>query len=82
MFQTVLLYFRYMLYSQADADPLEAFLTRLLNDAVKDAANDVVKETVRELAQSYVDDQHFTAVYNDLLEDYFDEVGTGIVRFL
>ncbi|XP_052805907.1 uncharacterized protein LOC128235194 isoform X3 [Mya arenaria] len=70
---------RHMLYSQS-GDPLESFLTRLLNDAVHEAAGDIVKETVREMARDYVDDKHFAIVYDDLLDDYLDEVGTSIVQ--
>ncbi|XP_052805906.1 uncharacterized protein LOC128235194 isoform X2 [Mya arenaria] len=69
----------HMLYSQS-GDPLESFLTRLLNDAVHEAAGDIVKETVREMARDYVDDKHFAIVYDDLLDDYLDEVGTSIVQ--
>ena len=70
-----------MLYSQTDADPLESFLTRLLNDAVQEAAGDVVKETIREMARDHVDDKHHGIVYDDLFEDYMDDVGTSIVSF-
>ncbi|XP_052253861.1 uncharacterized protein LOC127860095 isoform X2 [Dreissena polymorpha] len=70
----------YMLYSQTDADPLESFLTRLLNDAVQEAAGDVVKETIREMARDHVDDKHHGIVYDDLFEDYMDDVGTSIVQ--
>ncbi|KAL4228739.1 hypothetical protein ACF0H5_011782 [Mactra antiquata] len=70
----------YMLYSQTESDPLESFLTRLLNDAVHEAAGDVVKETVRELARDYVDLKHQEVVFGDLFEDYMDEIGPGLIE--
>lgn len=68
-----------MLYTEVNTDPLESFLTRLLNDAVQEAANDVVKETVRELARSYVDYKHHEVVYDDLFRDFMDEIGPSLV---
>ena len=75
----LLQYFRYMLYSQTESDPLESFLTRLLNDAVQQASEDIVKETVREMARDYVEVKHNEIVFDDLFQDYMDEVGPGVV---
>ena len=68
-----------MLYSEANTDPLESFLTRLLNDAVQEASADIVSETVRELARSYVDDKQHEVVFDDLFNDYMDQVGPDVV---
>lgn len=68
-----------MLYSEENKDPLESFLTRLLNDAVQEAAADVVKETVKELARNYVDYKHHETVFDDLFSDYMEEIGPGLV---
>lgn len=68
-----------MLYSQTDSDPLESFLTRLLNDAVHQAACDIVKETVREMARDYVEVKHNEIVFDDLFQDYMDEIGAELV---
>ncbi|XP_060552980.1 uncharacterized protein LOC132714204 isoform X2 [Ruditapes philippinarum] len=71
---------RYMLYSQTESDPLESFLTRLLNDAVQQASEDIVKETVREMARDYVEVKHNEIVFDDLFQDYMEEVGPSVIE--
>ncbi|XP_060552983.1 uncharacterized protein LOC132714204 isoform X5 [Ruditapes philippinarum] len=70
----------YMLYSQTESDPLESFLTRLLNDAVQQASEDIVKETVREMARDYVEVKHNEIVFDDLFQDYMEEVGPSVIE--
>ena len=69
-----------MLYQESEKDPLESFLTRLLNDAVAEATTDVVKETVKEMARTYVQTQHDNNVFDDLIGDYIKEIGPSLVR--
>ena len=69
-----------MLFSQVEQDPLESFLTRLVNDAVSEATTTVVKETVREMASEYVEYRQVDVVLDDLLADYLDEIGAELVR--
>ena len=72
-------FFRYMLQGQENQDPLESFLTRLVNDAVKEASTSVVKETVREMAREYVEYKHVDEVLDDLMTDYLNEIGQELV---
>ena len=72
-------YYRYMLQGQENQDPLESFLTRLVNDAVKEASTSVVKETVREMAREYVEYKHVDEVLDDLMTDYLSEIGQELV---
>ena len=71
-----------MLYSQTDKDPLESFLTRLVNDAVEEAATSVVKETVREMAREYIEYKQVDEVLDDLMADYLDEIGYELVGYI
>ncbi len=77
-----MIYFRHMLYTQTDKDPLESFLNRLLNDAVQEASVDIVRETVREMAHDYVKDKHHEVVFDDLFNDFMDEIGASVVSCL
>ena len=77
--QPALLFSRYMLYTQLDQDPLESFLTRLVNDAVQEASTSVVRETVKEMARDYVEYKQVDEVLDDLLADYLDEIGQELV---
>ena len=79
---TWLIYFRHMLYTQLEKDPLESFLTRLVNDAVEEASVTVVRETVREMAREYVEYRQVDEVLDDLLDDYLDEIGQELVSFV
>ncbi|KAK7106142.1 uncharacterized protein [Littorina saxatilis] len=60
-------------------DPLEDFLTTLLDDAVDLGLRDVVRECVIEMAQSYMTDETANNVYLELLHEELHRVIPGVL---
>lgn len=63
-------------------DPLEKFLSDLIEDAVRMGARDIVRSSVIEIAEDYVQTEFSTGVINSLLHDHMMEIGPELVSFL
>ncbi|KAK3588818.1 hypothetical protein CHS0354_028467 [Potamilus streckersoni] len=70
----------YLLLQDSNKDPLEDFLTRIVNEAVRDAATLVVKETVKEMAQDYMQDQYAENVLDDIVDDFIESLGPELLE--
>jgi hypothetical protein len=60
-------------------DPLEDFLTSVVNDAVDYHVRDIVRESVLDLATSYMVDETASNIYNDVFQEELRKMIPGIV---
>jgi hypothetical protein len=60
-------------------DPLEDFLTSVVNDAVDYHVRGIVRESVLDLATSYIVDQTASNIYNDVFQEELRKMIPGIV---
>ncbi|CAL1540644.1 unnamed protein product [Lymnaea stagnalis] len=61
-------------------DPLEDFLTGIIEDVVQAATREVVRSTVINLAEDYVENEYATGVIQSLLKDYVREIGPDLLE--
>ncbi|XP_041372596.1 uncharacterized protein LOC121385871 [Gigantopelta aegis] len=61
-------------------DPLEDWLTQLVDDAVSESCREIVRESVMDLAQEYLDDQLVLNIYSDLVADYIQSIGDDLLE--
>lgn len=60
-------------------DPLEDFLTGIIEDVVQVGTREVVRSTVINLAEDYVENEYAMGVIQSLLKDYVREIGPDLL---
>ncbi|KAL5019724.1 hypothetical protein ScPMuIL_002616 [Solemya velum] len=70
----------YMGYEAETNDPLEEWLTQLVNDAVWDASFDAVRDTVRELAEDHIELMSTVDMLDEMIEEHIDDIWDELVN--
>lgn len=60
-------------------DPLEDFLSKLINDAVDMGLRTVVRESVLEMADQHLRDEHASKIFNDVFQEHLSDIMPEVV---
>ena len=69
----------YLTEQSLKRDPLEDWLTQLVDDAVCESCREVVRTCVMDMAQEHLDDQFVLDIYSDVVIDHIQEIGDELV---